>query len=366
MKKLSEYKEYKLSVVVLVYNTEQYLVECFDSLVNQTLEDIEIVIVNDESPDNSALIINDYKNKYRNIKVINQKNSGGAVAGNNGVMQASGKYVALVDSDDIVPLDAYEKMYLKAEEQGADIVIGKAESLVNGVLRDVVYKRERDVWEKERSIENLLDFPDVFYDGFYWNKIYNREFLIENNSLMPPGMLYADRPMVHKAFLYAKQIEIIPDTVYYWRKRESTSNQKSITQMKNEVNNLKDRMESLYHQINYFNEFGNEKLKREFLKRNVERLFFPINGILESTEFKSVYLSEVKSIFQMIDDIYENDLGIVRNLYIYMILNDMPNELIYFLREKPSGPILEENGATIGHCLIIKIWIKTYQIHFLE
>ena len=104
-------------------------------------------------------------------------------------------------------------------------------------------------------------------------------------------------------------------------------------------------MESLYYQINYFNEFGNEELTSEFLKKNVERLFFPINGILESTEFKSVYLKEVKSIFQMIDDIYENDLGIIRNLYIYMILNDMPNELIYFLKQKPNGPIVEENES---------------------
>jgi len=336
---------YKLSVVVLVYNTEQYIRECMDSLVNQTLKEIEIIVVNDESPDNSALIVEEYLEKYDNITLINQKNSGGAVAGNNGVMQAKGEYVTIMDSDDVVPLDAYEKLYLKAKEKDADIVIGKAVSLVDGKIREVVYPKEREVWSKERSIDNLFDYLDIFYDGFYWNKIYRRSFLIEKDCLMPPGMLYADRPMVHKAFLYADKIEIIPDTVYYWRKRDNTSAQKSITQLKNDLSNLKDRMESLHYQLNYFDEFGNVTLKNEFLKRNVERLFFPINGILESEEFREVYLRETKEVFKLIDNIYDNDLGITKNLYIYMILNDLTEELLFYLSKTPNGKIINENGT---------------------
>lgn len=337
--------DYKLSVVVLVYNTEQYLRECFDSLVNQTLNDIEIIIVNDESPDNSLFIIEEYQSNYSNIKVINQKNSGGAVAGNNGVMHASGEYVTIMDSDDVVPLNAYEKMYNKASETNADIVIGNAKLLVNGQLKELVYKKERDVWEKERTVTDLSEFPDIFYDGFYWNKIYKRQFLVSNDCLMPPGMLYADRPMVNKAYLFADKIEIITDTVYFWRKREDSATQKSITQLKNDIKNFNDRMESLHYQINYFNDFGNEELKTEFLKRNVERLLFPIRGILESEEFKWIYLKEVKAIFKTIPNIFDNDLGITKDLYIYMILHDLTEELVYYLENNPNGKIIEEDGV---------------------
>ena len=93
--------QYKLSVVVLVYNTENYLKECLDSLVNQSMPDLQIIAVNDESPDNSGEILNEYEKKYPNITVIHQKNSGGANAGNHGLKYATGEFITLMDSDDI-------------------------------------------------------------------------------------------------------------------------------------------------------------------------------------------------------------------------------------------------------------------------
>jgi glycosyltransferase involved in cell wall biosynthesis len=334
----------KLSVVVLVYNTEQYLRDCLDSLVNQTLKDIEIITVNDESPDNSLFILEEYAEKYSNITVVNQANSGGAVAGNNGVRRARGKYVTLMDSDDIVPLDAYEKLYHKAEKEEADIVIGKANILIDGLQKEILYKKEKQVWESERVITNIHQFLDVFYDGFYWNKIYNREFLLKNDCLMPPGMLYADRPMVHKAFLYAKKIAIIKDLVYLWRKRGEEASQKSITQTNSDIKNFKDRLESYEYQLEYIREIEDPVLYNEFSKRNIDRFFFPIKGILENEEFKKIYLKEVKEIFSQIDDIYDNDLGVIKNVYIYMILNDLSDELVEFLLEEPKGNIVEEEG----------------------
>jgi glycosyltransferase involved in cell wall biosynthesis len=337
-------KEYKLSVVVLVYNTEEYLRDCLDSLVNQTLKDIEIIIVNDGSPDNSRLIIEEYQNRYDNIKVINQENSGGAIAGNNGLKVSTGEYVTIMDSDDIVPLDAYEKLYKKAKQTDADIVIGKANILIDGLQKEILYKKEREVWKQERVIESLYEFLDIFYDGFYWNKIFKRDLIFEHNCFMPPGMLYADRPMVHKAYLYAKRIAIIPDVVYFWRKRGSDSTQKSITQMISEMNNFLDRIKSCRYQIEYFEKYGDRVLTNEFLKRNIDRWLFPIKGIVKDRRFREVYLTEVKSLLSQIDDVYKNDLGIIKNLYIYMILNDLTKQLLEYLSETPTGKIIEENG----------------------
>lgn len=337
-------KRYKLSVVVLVYNTEPYLRECLDSLVYQTLDDIEIIIVNDSSPDNSHLIIEEYSSNFDNIKVINQKNSGGAIAGNNGMKIATGEYITIMDSDDIVPLNAYEKLYNEAKNTNSDIIIGRPNILINGVQKEINYQKERNVWKENRIITSLLDFPDIFYDGFYWNKIYKRDLLFQFDCFMPPGMLYADRPMVHKAFLYAKKISIINDVVYLWRKREVDTKAKSITQLIYDLNNFKDRIDSLNYQIDYFNKYGNKILKNEFLKRNIERLFFPIKGILHDREFRDVYLKELKRIFGEISNIYENELGITKNLYVYMILHDLKFELLSYVKEEPKGRIIGENG----------------------
>ncbi|MFA2565526.1 glycosyltransferase family 2 protein [Bacillus wiedmannii] len=335
---------YKLSVIVLVYNTEQYLRECFDSLVNQTLDGIEIIIVNDSSPDNSHIIIEEYCNKYENIKVINQENSGGAIAGNNGLNIASGEYVTIMDSDDVVPIDAYEKLYKKAKETDSEIVIGKPNILIDGIQKEILYKKEREVWQQNRVIENLHEFLDVFYDGFYWNKIFKKDLIFKYNCFMPPGMLYADRPMVHKSFLHAKRIAIITDVVYLWRKRGNNVAQKSITQMNSDINNFKDRMESCNYQINYFDDFGDKKLTNEFLKRNIDRFFFPISGIVESEEFRDIYFNEVGAILSRISDVYNNDLGVKKNIYIYMILNNLKVELKYYLTTNLNGKIIGEKG----------------------
>lgn len=331
----------KLSVIVLVYNTEEYIRDCLDSLVNQTLDGIEIIAVNDESPDNCHIILDEYEKKYDNITVVNQKNSGGAVAGTNGMKRAKGKYIAIVDSDDILPLNAYEKLYLKAESESADIVIGRAHIIKGGNEQPVIYKKERDVWKKERVITNIGDNMDIIHDGFYWNKIFNREMMISNNIYMPDGMLYADRPMVHKAYLYAKKICIIPELVYLWRKRVDENN-KSITQLKTDIKNLQDRLESLNYQLNYFSDKRFVKYKNEFLKHNLERLLFPIAGIIKSKSFRELYITESKKIFEQVKDLYNNDLSVKNNLIIYFIMNDYREELIYYLVGKVSGKLIKE------------------------
>ena len=114
----------KISVVVPVYNTSKYLRRCLDSLVNQSLKDIEIIIINDKSTDNSKDIIKEYENKYQNIKVIHNKtNKGIGYNRNLGIEIASGKYIAFVDSDDYIDLNLYQKMHEYSEEEKLDLCI---------------------------------------------------------------------------------------------------------------------------------------------------------------------------------------------------------------------------------------------------
>ena len=106
---------YKVSVIIPVYNTEQYLNKCLDSLVNQTLKDIEIILINDGSTDNSQNIIDEYSAKYPDkIKSFIKENGGQATARNLGITKATGEYIGFVDSDDWIELNMYEELYNKA------------------------------------------------------------------------------------------------------------------------------------------------------------------------------------------------------------------------------------------------------------
>lgn len=311
---MSEY-EYKLSVVLLVYNTEDLLEECLDSLVNQTLDDIEIICVNDESKDNSLNILKRYAKKYDNIKIIDQKNTGGATAGNNGLKMAKGEYLTILDSDDIVVEDAYEKLYNKAKETDSDIVSGKPFKYV--VPYQTQLGTRQDMWDKERTVDIHKDL-EIFYDVFYWNKIYRREFVEKNDIYMIPGKLYADAPMVFKAFLNAKKITYIEDFVYYWRHR---SVNESITKSLTDLKNTEDRLDNYYVLKEYFK--NDPKLSNQVIKLYLERFIYPIKGILDNPIFKEEYLKDLKKILLDIDDVTDNRFTHMKYvLYTYLVIND--------------------------------------------
>ncbi|SEL22121.1 Glycosyl transferase family 2 [Methanobrevibacter gottschalkii] len=332
MIKLSNY-EYKLSVVVLVYNTEIYLRDCLDSLVNQTLNDIEIICVNDESTDNSLNILNKYAKKYDNLKIINQKNQGGAIAGNNGLKIAKGEYVAIIDSDDIVVHDAYEKLYKKAKETDSDIVSGKPNIYMGYYQREVTHKN--NIWDNEKTFK-IDETLDIFYDVFYWNKIYKRSLITNHDIYMIPGKIYADVPLVFRAYLFANKISIIPDVVYLWRKRETEAIIKgnvetSVSKSLLDIDNMKDRLSTYYYLKDYFKEAEKEQYFNNVIKTYLERFFYPINGILKDKHYENAYLNEIRKITEDIDDIYNNDLKLRYNLFIYFIKNHLKEELKDFI-----------------------------------
>ncbi|HPO54328.1 MAG TPA: glycosyltransferase family 2 protein [Clostridia bacterium] len=118
-------KMYKISVIVPVYNTQKFLASCLDSILAQSIKGLELIIVNDASKDNSAQIIKEYADKYKNIVVINhEKNKGLYQARISGIKAANGEYLAFVDSDDTVSVDWFRMLVKKADEENADMVVG--------------------------------------------------------------------------------------------------------------------------------------------------------------------------------------------------------------------------------------------------
>ena len=148
----------KISVVVPVYNVENYLPDCLDSLVNQTFKDIEIICINDGSPDNSLQILEEYAEKDSRMKVFSQENGGHAVATNRGISMATGDYLFLMDSDDVLELNALELSYNRAEEKDVDFVIFKA----------INYNHARDEYYAPLvSVIFIIPKTDAFFNMFF-------------------------------------------------------------------------------------------------------------------------------------------------------------------------------------------------------
>ena len=171
----------KVSVIVPVYNTYKYLRRCLDSLVNQTLDDIEIIVVNDCSTDESKKILDEYELKYDNVLVLHNKtNKGIGYNRNLGIKKASGKYISFIDSDDFVDETMYDKMYKKAKEDDLDLVVCKFHKMLE--KDDDLIEIEPDFKIPYFENTNLKDNPNLLLNVNLapWNKIY-RSDLIKNN-----------------------------------------------------------------------------------------------------------------------------------------------------------------------------------------
>lgn len=172
---------YKISVLVPVYNTEKTLSKCLDSILKQTIiNDIEIVIVNDGSTDNSQAIIDNYVDKYKNIVKYKQINQGLGATRNKGIELASGEYIAFLDSDDWVDENYYELMYKKAKEENSELVISSyIVDIPNSNTQSITTHKVED---KISHLDGLLR-GDIA--GFSWNKLYKKSLIDDNNLKFP-------------------------------------------------------------------------------------------------------------------------------------------------------------------------------------
>lgn len=222
-KKTTESKK-KLSIIVPCYKVEQYLPRCLDSLVNQTLEEIEIICINDGSPDNCLKILKDYQKKYKDkIVIIDKQNEGVWKGRKDGVKKATGEYIGFVDSDDYVALDFAEKLYTKAKEQKADISVCGFDriDLETGNLysREMCKPADKEIMIKENP-GALLEM-----NGAPWNKIYKAELLKKMHDMKNVPRVLDDMMFIQLLYLNAEKIVFVPDSlVYYMVRKDSIIN----------------------------------------------------------------------------------------------------------------------------------------------
>lgn len=220
----------KISVVMPVYNVAEYLSKCLDSIICQTLQDIEIICVNDGSTDESLKILQEYKSRDKRIIIIDKQNENSGVARNAGLAIAQGEYVYFADSDDwIYDENVFEKIYAKAKDDALDILIfggyscyqneGKTSKTKGGYSLKTIDKK---YFDKVLSAEDIA--KDVFkFPSTCWTKLYNRKFLINNDIKFQSIKIGQDQLPFFHSMITAKRIEVINECLYCYRKNRRGS-----------------------------------------------------------------------------------------------------------------------------------------------
>ena len=236
----------KVSVIVPVYNVEEYLPKCLETLVNQTLKDIEIIVINDGATDNSQAVIDSFVSKYTNIKSLVKPNGGLSDARNYGLPYATGEYIGFIDSDDYVDLDMYENLYNKAKEDDYDIV----ECNLHHVFPDGTMDTEIG--------EKIMDKHEMLMMGrsVVWNKIYRREWLVNTGVIFPKGYIYEDVEFYSMLIPHINKYAYIDQaSVYYVQRGNSINNKQTLKTL--HILDILQHIKDYYLKIGVYDEYVN-------------------------------------------------------------------------------------------------------------
>lgn len=219
----------KISVIVPVYKVESYLPKCIESIICQTYENLEIILVDDGSPDKCGEICDQYAQKDKRIHVIHKKNEGVACARNDGIECASGDYISFIDSDDWIAENAYEILYQGLKQYDADCAVGKCINVAdkNGILH--LKKNKDSLIRCETAPEAMKNV--LLVGSAVWNRLFKREVFL--HIRFPEGRINDDEVVALHAYAECKKIVFLDQNTYYYRIREN-----SVTTSKFSIRNV--------------------------------------------------------------------------------------------------------------------------------
>lgn len=225
---------------------EKYLPKCLESLIKQTLKDIEIICVNDGSMDNSLAILKEFASKDSRIKIIDNQHQGVAKTRNTGIEQSTGEYIGFVDSDDYIDIDFFEKLYNSATKSNSDIAIAsilKHKNFFN--IYNAKYTKEEIAITIQDKIKLCEDKKHFFF--YAWNKIYHSGFIKENNIKFSEGQIYEDVMFAIKALYYSNKIISVYGTKYHYIEHEN-----SLTKYKDKTGEKEHDLIKAYSELQEF------------------------------------------------------------------------------------------------------------------
>ena len=298
----------KVSVIVPVYNVEKYLKKCLDSLVNQTLKDIEIIVVNDGTPDNSQEIIDKYVKKYKNVKSYIKENGGLSSARNYGLKYAKGEYVAFVDSDDWVEVDMYETMYSKALENDFDVVVCDLKYVYSDRDVEAFSNIKNDLVTKEQIKKSMINiYPAA------WNKIYKKS-LFENGVLFKQKVWYEDVEFLYRLFPYINSIGVVHQSFVNYVQRDGAITKTFDERVFHYVDNWNGIIE-YYKKNKFFEEY-----KKELEYCYVRYLYATFIKTASNFKNKDMYNKAVNTAIENVKKVFPN---YKKNKYFYISLKGL-------------------------------------------
>ena len=329
----------KISIIVPIYNVEKYLDRCLESLINQTLKDIEIILVDDGSPDSCPTLCDNYGHRDSRIKVIHKKNEGLGLARNSGIEIATGEYIAFVDSDDYIGLDMYNCLYSEAVNSNADAVFcGFKNEIQKGVWIESKEVSQRSEWNGNEITNFMFDMiacapyikKERKYEMSVWRAIYRNQLIQQNNIRFQSERLIVseDIPMNIDFLIIANKIVYVPHEFYYYclnsTSLTATLKTEKFFKFKNlyhileeklqDKNNYKERLDRLFigHSRMHFIKLMNSTLPdqriwlRKYMKDNIWHEL--------KNRYKPSYLPLYSGLFY---NFIINDNPIILELYIY-------------------------------------------------
>lgn len=322
----------KISIIVPIYNSENYLRKCLESLVNQTLKEIEIILVNDASPDNSYITMEEYKHRYpdkiKNIYLEKNMSQGGAR--NRGIEIACGKYIMFVDSDDWIHVSMCEKLYNEAIKKDYDIVGSdyyKVDEDTGKEQWNSLYFRQQ-IGNLDQNKKSSL----LFMFAFPWAKLIRRTLILENHLYFPAHMKYEDAAVVPLYFVYADSMSSIEEPLYYYNIREGSTSHLPDAKHHHDKTKCADII---------YNQFNDRRLS-EF-----------------SEEAEGLYIKQIcdalKKLIVLYEKISKQDLEYIgikfkeiypkcKKNYYYYLATDVVGRKVAELLNEDMAKVLEEHG----------------------
>ncbi len=291
----------EISVIIPVFNVENYLKNCLDSIINQTFKDIEIICVNDGSTDNSRKILEEYKNKDKRIIITDKENGGLSSARNAGMKIAKGRFISFVDSDDWIDLTMLEKLYKNITSLNTDVSIC-AVHLFDEAMQKC---NDDDKYFNLQYFNSSFDNKVFCYEDvksflmnvcvMAWNKLYRRSFLEDCRAQFPDGLIFEDGPFFFSIFFKTKRVSIVRDLLYFYRiNREGSIVQKGGVQFLDII----DVVNLMFEQLKKTPVF--DDVKYEFFRRKADDIIYRYELI--SLKLKNKFSKKFKKKSCLLDE----------------------------------------------------------------
>lgn len=284
-------KNIKISVIVPIYNSEKFLKKCLDSIVNQSLKELEIILVDDGSTDNSYHICDEYRDRDPRIILIRQSNQKQGAARNRGIEIANGKYIGFVDADDYVDLNFFEKLYNAAEKYDTDVALAS--------LKKVCVQKEKYKWHFKTEKILVTDHEKFLHgkqikNAAPYNKIYRKSLIDKCKLRFAENVFYEDGLFTTKAIYYANKVIIVPGTNYYYLKNpNSTVNSKQTEKHKIDALIAKQQILDFVRT----NELRLPKNAFHYTRKVYKLFNLPILSVKENVSCRILYLFKIFPVF---------------------------------------------------------------------